>query len=872
MWTNVDKLNFRGNDYSPNTLNVTVVARNTSKGNDTVRNLQVCMRIDTRFIVKSNSCSPKVPALLAGDSISFTFKLNIASERKTDGYDTIRAVTTADNAANSVTCEYPVWVEHEYFPVYNLICTQTTGPLVFDDNLNDYNPNPFNVKLDIQNIGDGASEETSAQYLGTRGVSLDTTDISIKDAGTLNQNDLRSLLYSIRAIKRNNDTTISLCFQVQGKGGYKRKIYVDTCCVDVFIPRAKQAEYNIICNIVPDSINFIQHRYQPDPFDFTADIENIGTANGKNVKAQIVLPPSVQLAPGETGVKSLGDLATGNKIAIRWALKPTVRFARETATICVAVFDEFDNRGLCCDSVIIDSVRSAQFNIACICPDTIRMDPVRGIYDPDSFLVRLTVCNVGSDYADSVKATIIINTPDVVGVEPFVPIKRKFDYSSPQTDTLGVNSCFDFTWWLRALPRGVSGNVTIKFKVEAMNAPTEECECVIYIPKLETPDLELACKLIPDSVKYDPNTGGYSPTVVVFHLEVRNPGGGQAKDVQATLQLPPDMLLDTGETLTKLVTPQPIDRGTVSVAEWRVIPRKREDFAINVVFKVDVVSSNVDGRFSCQDTLFVPVLPKTIALVLPQDRVGFTGEIVKVPIKIDDPEGKNITSFDLRLDYNVDETRNPIMIGGTPVQLITLEGEGYDKTGTLLGAGWQVDKIKQWSATHFQITATSTGAPLTGSSTTPLLYLVFKVAFGGTANTMLDNAVSQILWPPSDKLLDSVKVNNGAVYPRVIDGKFTVAGECLRWLEASDQFVISQSKPNPFNPTTEIRYGIPEATHVKLTVFDALGRLVRTLVDKQQESGAYSVIFDATGLQSGIYFYRMETPRFQRTMKMILSK
>ena len=76
--------------------------------------------------------------------------------------------------------------------------------------------------------------------------------------------------------------------------------------------------------------------------------------------------------------------------------------------------------------------------------------------------------------------------------------------------------------------------------------------------------------------------------------------------------------------------------------------------------------------------------------------------------------------------------------------------------------------------------------------------------------------------------------------------------------------------PNPFNPSTIIRYQIVKAGHVTLKVYDTLGREVANLIDKQQPSGKYSVNFNAGSLSSGIYLYRITANGFMAVKKMIL--
>jgi photosystem II stability/assembly factor-like uncharacterized protein len=85
-------------------------------------------------------------------------------------------------------------------------------------------------------------------------------------------------------------------------------------------------------------------------------------------------------------------------------------------------------------------------------------------------------------------------------------------------------------------------------------------------------------------------------------------------------------------------------------------------------------------------------------------------------------------------------------------------------------------------------------------------------------------------------------------------------------------FHLSQNYPNPFNPSTEIRYAIPGAMDVKLSVFDKLGRLVKVLVNDRMQAGSHSVQFNTEGLPSGMYIYRIETAKGSLAKKMLLMK
>lgn len=87
-----------------------------------------------------------------------------------------------------------------------------------------------------------------------------------------------------------------------------------------------------------------------------------------------------------------------------------------------------------------------------------------------------------------------------------------------------------------------------------------------------------------------------------------------------------------------------------------------------------------------------------------------------------------------------------------------------------------------------------------------------------------------------------------------------------------ENFSLSQNYPNPFNPETKIKFQISNSSEVKLTVFDNAGREVAILVNQFLKAGNYEFNFNAKGLSSGIYFYRLSSENFSEIKKMILIK
>jgi len=90
-------------------------------------------------------------------------------------------------------------------------------------------------------------------------------------------------------------------------------------------------------------------------------------------------------------------------------------------------------------------------------------------------------------------------------------------------------------------------------------------------------------------------------------------------------------------------------------------------------------------------------------------------------------------------------------------------------------------------------------------------------------------------------------------------------------------FYLHQNHPNPFNPTTRIRYDLAENGLVNITIYDMMGRIVKTLVNGSQTAGYKSVQWNATNdrnepVSAGLYLYTIQAGKFRQTKKMVLLK
>ena len=127
--------------------------------------------------------------------------------------------------------------------------------------------------------------------------------------------------------------------------------------------------------------------------------------------------------------------------------------------------------------------------------------------------------------------------------------------------------------------------------------------------------------------------------------------------------------------------------------------------------------------------------------------------------------------------------------------------------------------------------------------------------------------------PPADTLYIRIQDSDDPTIfresePLLISISVGTEGESLN----PNTFELKQNYPNPFNPTTQIEFNLAGASFTKLEVFDASGRLIKTLVEGMKPAGTPTVTFDAAGLASGVYIYKIQSEGLTATKKMLLIK
>lgn len=128
--------------------------------------------------------------------------------------------------------------------------------------------------------------------------------------------------------------------------------------------------------------------------------------------------------------------------------------------------------------------------------------------------------------------------------------------------------------------------------------------------------------------------------------------------------------------------------------------------------------------------------------------------------------------------------------------------------------------------------------------------------------------------------VDSIVINwpsgNVQKLTNVAANQTLLIDECLLGVtnnnEIPVEYRLEQNYPNPFNPTTIINYSLKKQTFVRISVYDILGRFIKTLFDATRPAGKYEIVFDGSSLSSGIYIYEIQTEEFTALKKMVLIK
>ena len=151
----------------------------------------------------------------------------------------------------------------------------------------------------------------------------------------------------------------------------------------------------------------------------------------------------------------------------------------------------------------------------------------------------------------------------------------------------------------------------------------------------------------------------------------------------------------------------------------------------------------------------------------------------------------------------------------------------------------------------------------------PLSETYFYVQWVIPTDIVPESRIYAVLDP--DSLIDEIHVNNNKGYIVLpLKSVTSIASEEL--LTIPQGFQLFNNYPNPFNPTTRIRFALPSTEIVKLVIYNSLGQKVQTLLNEKKSAGVHEVEFSAAELASGLYFYQLSAGKYVNVQKMMIIK
>ena len=295
------------------------------------------------------------------------------------------------------------------------------------------------------------------------------------------------------------------------------------------------------------------------------------------------------------------------------------------------------------------------------------------------------------------------------------------------------------------------------------------------------------------------------------------------------------------------------------------------DYAMQVAPAIDSVANDADSVFY---NITVP------SVKLYTDKVTFSATFAPAPvsgtISIDFPDGDTLSTFPGSVLMRVITSGN-VSVGN---YTITVTGNGpngtpvHKRTVTMV-----VGLVIPVELTAFNASVNKNDVVLNWTTATELNNFGFEIQrsansgeytslgfINGKGTTTEMNQYSF-----TDKTVDAGNYTY-RLMQKDYDGTFAYSQEIEVEIDLPLDYSLDQNYPNPFNPTTTIRYAIPEDNFVSIKLYDVLGNEVITLVNEQKQAGRYEMLFNASNISSGVYYYQISSGSFTQTRKLMLMK
>ena len=342
--------------------------------------------------------------------------------------------------------------------------------------------------------------------------------------------------------------------------------------------------------------------YSPNPFNVRMSVTNAGDEEARNVRFKVtydsmsftLVAPTTDVQNGTPSTLDTAGVSTGS-----WDLLAKRRLVGDSLQICITA--SFDNHPdvQCCAKIW---VAPADAVLECSATGPIIIsDCVKKRYSPMPFDVTVLIANTGGKRTDTVYARIIV-PPELQLYGPDSP-NRNTKKAYPAILNPGQSGAVSWTLWHPVTQ--VRKEYIVGIWVKTSNADSSYCEVPIIIPPFDRPCLNPMC-IMPDSLRFDRMTDGYSPNPFTVSVQCSNPGSMAATKVTAFISLPDGMVFaDSTETRRKTFNPStiPVNQGApLPELSWNVVYTNRMKNDSVLDFRVVVGSTEQAGLF--EDSAF----------------------------------------------------------------------------------------------------------------------------------------------------------------------------------------------------------------------------------------------------------------------------
>lgn len=745
--------------------------------------------------------------------------------------DTIRVQVKARGKSLQQTapCEIPVYIPAARSPELSLSCMLLREP--GDDD-------SVTVAAGLVNSGSAALFDVKVRIqlparlaLAPASQPLEVT-IAVIQPGEA----LRLLPWTLLAQRGATLDSVSVCFTAEA-----RFVPPQTCCTTVRIPPAETASFSADCELEPDTLRVDTTSGNYGEAVFRVTLVNPSAVALDSVRATIVLSAGALLAAGETEEKVVRNLLPGMPRTLSWRL----RGVRDTSTVFRSLAIRVDLVGAgsiqrCSRTLVLvpPPQRPTDFIVACAAPDTIRYQRSTGQYQPSPFLVRADIANTGSTTLRNVRGTI---TPAAqLALEPGeAPTKALgFDLAPGQQASIA--------WSCRGVPQASTVTALSSIRIEADDAGARGCDATTVLYHPATSDslaAEITCAA-PDTIRYLGRGTGWKPSPFAFTVQLTSTGSVTIDGARATLLLPPDFVLENGETAVKDL-PGAIASGETVAVSWHVVPAASG--STNRCFEVLVTVPGLE-TMRCTTCVFVEPPFDLIQLTIPDDNVGMMGQTVDVPVHLLNQLALPMKDFTVGIGYDA--------------ALVAIDE--VDVIGTLV-RGWAPPAIEHPAPGVLRLHFRGDTPILSSGRLVTLRCRLLPQTGRDGAFGIFQSRLSFVT--------DELRLEPG-IAAILVDGQIFSSGDCVVPLDSEAALQLG-NRPNPFNPVTVIRWHVPRefaGRHGTLTVLDMHGRVIARLYEGPLEAGTHEQLFEAHGLPTGLYLYRLQAGARVLTRKMLLSK